>query len=129
MLYGDAGRDAPCTEQNEATQLTYRLFFLGVPALCYLLAVIPASRMAIDRQAHEAILAQLKARDSQPGPERYAYTDPLTGKQGRLAERSARDYVQLRYTLTLTRTRTRTRTLALTPTLTLTLTLTLTPNP
>ena len=97
VLYGDARRDAPCTEQNEATQLTYRLFFLGVPALCYLLAVIPASRMAIERQAHEAILTQLKARDSQPGPRRYAYTDPLTGKQGRLAERSARDYVQLSF--------------------------------
>jgi MFS family permease len=83
VLYGDPERVAPCTQQTEGAQLTFRLFFAGVPALCYMLAALPAYRMSISRAKHAQILAELQKREAaaEAGEAPPTITDPLTGKE------------------------------------------------
>ena len=90
VLYGDVDRIAPCTVQTEGVQWTFRLFFAFVPGVCYLLAAIPASRMTISKEKHEAILEELFKRDSARSSgvpkQKLSAKDPLTGKTVRLKE-------------------------------------------
>ena len=94
-------------------QWSFRIFFLAVPAACYLLAALPAWRMAISADAHRQILKQLRARAAPPPhaaaaaaaanveppagaaahpgeaaapppPPSHVATDPLTGRPIRL---------------------------------------------
>ena len=78
LLFGDPDRDAPCTLQNDGTQLTFRLFFLGVPAVCYILAAFFAWRINLSRKACEEVLTELKKRENAPNAK---ITDPLTKQE------------------------------------------------
>ena len=90
---GQATRCSPaarCTVQTDGVQWTFRLFFAFVPGVCYLLAAIPASRMTISKEKHEAILEELfkrdSARSSGVAKEKMLCKDPLTGKTVRLKD-------------------------------------------
>ena len=76
LLYGDPDRVAPCTAQPAGAQWSFRVFFLLVPAVCYLLAAVPAWRMSISADAHCKIMQQLREREMGQARASGAQADP-----------------------------------------------------
>jgi Na+/melibiose symporter-like transporter len=62
LLYGAAGRVAPCTEQNSAVLFWVRVFGIFIPGLCYFLGAWPVWCNRISPEVHRQIVAETDKR-------------------------------------------------------------------
>lgn len=85
LMFGDMGRLAPCTAQSELVQTGIKFFYVGLPALCGLLAMLPAYMWPISTKMNEEIMREVQLRNED---ENYVCTDPLTGEKVKLPENS-----------------------------------------
>ena len=93
-FFGQPGRLAACTAQPEGVQWIFRFFFVGLPALFFLVAAIPAAAAPINEKVHAAILKELKRRALDGG----AATDPLSGAPLPLPGNSAAELFEEHFT-------------------------------
>lgn len=87
LLFG-GDRAAPCTAQSETVEWAIKFFYCGLPALCAILAMIPAATWPMDAKVNEDLMRELQLRTDDP---EYVCTDPITGEKVHMPSNEEKD--------------------------------------